>query len=367
MDRYQPPDMSSNYIEANTGGTRSLSAQDQLETVVDYKQEIDRLRDMNSTLITSNHKGQVSQQKLTQSNLQLQNTLEQTFLLNNELRKENESLRKQIEELKNQFITLSGSGNGPGNGSDNREFLMNQAVQTASKTPVQIPPHTTSPGPSPSPQGPRSAPYTSTSASTSVGASISAVARLTAVVASGDVQGVLLALSAGLPVDTRLENGQTAFSLAVQCGHWELARVLVDSGADVNVRVQGLTMTPALLLAALAGQWEAVIAWADLATDINAQDEEGVTTLTLAAASQRWDVVRTLALRGGAVNHQDKSGASAVHHLIAHSGDLDTLNLLVQAGADLNQPDRAGWSPLSYAHYYRRDGLTDWLRSRGAV
>jgi len=118
------------------------------------------------------------------------------------------------------------------------------------------------------------------------------------VATSGDVEllDMLLYAGANVRATTRL-GGYAPMHVASQAGHAPVIDALVKAGADVNA----LTSTGAtpLMLAATSGKADAVKMLLDRGADINARDKvNDETALMFAAALDRADVVRLLVSRG---------------------------------------------------------------------
>lgn len=116
--------------------------------------------------------------------------------------------------------------------------------------------------------------------------------------------------------------------------------------------------------------------------DINAQDEDGLTPLHLAAGLGRLDIVKFLLERGADIEAKEKYGCTPLHyageraiakciiehgadievktksvfggatplHLVAASGALGVVKLLLEQGADINAKDEDGLTPLQIAN-----------------
>jgi ankyrin repeat protein len=68
----------------------------------------------------------------------------------------------------------------------------------------------------------------------------------------GDLQRVKKLISEGLPLDLIDEAGKTALHYAVEYENLELAKVLIDAGADVNIHDEArITNTPLTDVAAI--------------------------------------------------------------------------------------------------------------------
>lgn len=128
---------------------------------------------------------------------------------------------------------------------------------------------------------------------------------------TGNPKFVAAILAAGADPNPADGVGNSAIAAAVESGHFEVAKVLLDAGAKPDGRL--------LLLAA------------ELAAD-----DEGV------------DLLAALAESAADVNSADESGRSAVHKS-ASRGLAEAVRVLVAHGADPALADAAGWTPLHCA------------------
>ena len=114
---------------------------------------------------------------------------------------------------------------------------------------------------------------------------------------NGDAElaGVLLYAGANTGATTRL-GGYTPLHVAVREGHAAVAKRLVEAGADVKARTS--TGATALMLAARAGRLDTAELLLDHGADANARESAyGETALMFAAALDRVDIVRLLVAR----------------------------------------------------------------------
>ncbi|MFF0342999.1 DinB family protein [Kribbella sp. NPDC004875] len=85
--------------------------------------------------------------------------------------------------------------------------------------------------------------------------------------------------------------------------------------------------------------------------------------LAEAAAAQRWDLVPQLANLGFAVDARTPDGFTAAH-LAAGNGELDTLKLLVERGADLSLTDpRFNADVGGWAAWFNQAEVTEYLET----
>ncbi|HEX8844826.1 MAG TPA: ankyrin repeat domain-containing protein [Pyrinomonadaceae bacterium] len=133
-------------------------------------------------------------------------------------------------------------------------------------------------------------------------------------------------------------------------GHAEIVRLLIKAGADVNV--QDWEANTPLMRAAQSGHREVVEDLIAAGADKNARNKEGKTALTIAILFKRVDVARTLIKAGAEVNRIDNRGASALQWLL-NTQQYDTAEALfddmVSAGLEINGKDSGDVTQLMSA------------------
>ena len=138
----------------------------------------------------------------------------------------------------------------------------------------------------------------------------------------------------------------TALHTAVQQEHADVVQVLIDAGADIETKNDD-GHSP-LHLASISGELITVKMLVEAGADVRAVDAYGNTCLILAANHGHTDTVRYLVgLPEVDLNHQEYRNFTALHFAVQEKhGDVQ---VLIDAGADIETKDANGCSPLHVA------------------
>ena len=152
-----------------------------------------------------------------------------------------------------------------------------------------------------------------------------------AAVLKGDLEAVK-AILANDPdqVNATDKYGYTPLNWAATRAQWEIFRLLIDSGAKVNV-----------------------------------VGADGGTTMHRACHYDRADMVALLIDKGCDIALQNQWGRAPLH-VTARRGCLDVAHLLIARGADLNAVTNEGWTPLHVAYKSGQPGMVELLIAAGA-
>ena len=121
--------------------------------------------------------------------------------------------------------------------------------------------------------------------------------------------------------------------LHLNFGNVEIARLLIDSGADINsISKNKFTATP----------------------------------LQGAVVNKSIEVGRLLLARGANVNPRNDDGGNPLHEA-AGDGQIEFAKLLLDHGANINAKDDNGKTPLTIALEYKQTEMAKLLREKGAV
>ncbi|MEO8777937.1 MAG: ankyrin repeat domain-containing protein [Rhodanobacter sp.] len=176
-------------------------------------------------------------------------------------------------------------------------------------------------------------------------------ADLPAAAAAGALGAVQRLLELGFAVDTRDEQGATALLRACGAGHRDVAACLLDAGADPSLPAHsGVTA----VVAAVTTRREALVALLlQRGVTVDQRLPNDATALMVAAALGYPDIAEQLLEAGADVKAVDASGRSALHAAaqfgFEHNDSLRArrqFDGLLKRGADINQADREGKTPL---------------------
>ena len=195
--------------------------------------------------------------------------------------------------------------------------------------------------------------------------------QLIAAAAKGDQPEVERLLIKGAPVNGPDTRGQTPVIAAAYANKVEVARYLIQYGADVNLKDKS-GQSAYLISASEAGpDGGLLVVMLNGGARVGASDSAGDTSLARAARRGYAGLVQRLLTSGEQVSHLNNAGRTALHEtLIAApctAAYLDTVELLIRAGADVNLPlPGNGKRPLDLAREKGCTGITAILTAAGA-
>lgn len=163
----------------------------------------------------------------------------------------------------------------------------------------------------------------------------------------GDVSAIRHLLKHG----TQLEDLGTNYDLngAVFHGHWQLTQFLLERGANPNIPLKSTAETP--LHSALSAS--------------NRPSANLIVKLLLTHGADPNAKTKTKAETGAFMRDAYTKGETPLHRAAAF-GNEETINLLINAGAEKDSRDMNGDSPLSWASWHLRPGKILQLLSFGA-
>ena len=156
---------------------------------------------------------------------------------------------------------------------------------------------------------------------------------LFAAIEKNDIQKVRYLLSISTDVNAKDPYASmTPLMMAAYDGYTEIARLLIEKGADVNARGGvDMDMTP-LIYAASQDRVDMVKLLLDKGANVDTKTQYGWTPLFFAASRGRVDIAKLLIDKGADVNAKLPTGETALAEA-EKQGNSDMVKLLRQAGA----------------------------------
>jgi ankyrin repeat protein len=179
--------------------------------------------------------------------------------------------------------------------------------------------------------------------------------KLHTAAANNDVATIKELLSRKSKIDAPDSNGRTALLVATHGNKIDAARALIEAGASVNAK-DNINDSP-YLYAGARGHLEILKLTLKHGADLKSTNRYGGTALIPAAERGHVETVRTLIKAGVDIDHVNNLGWTALLEAII-LGDGGTrhqqiVQLLVDAGANVNLADREGVTPLQHARTRR--------------
>jgi ankyrin repeat protein len=197
----------------------------------------------------------------------------------------------------------------------------------------------------------------------------SAYTGLLAAAARGDAGEIRTLISKGEKPDVRDAHGRTPLHVAAYGGHHDAMRALVAAGANPNALEHD--RYDIVTIAAVADDLPSLaVALALGASANNVTSRYDGTALIAAAHLGHAEIVRMLIRAGAPLDHVNTLGWTAlIESIVLGDGGprhTETLQALVEAGANVNLADRGGQTPLALARARGYNTMARLLQQAGA-
>lgn len=208
----------------------------------------------------------------------------------------------------------------------------------------------------------------------------------------GKEEAVALLLDRGAALEHQDAEGNTALLLAVVSGHATVTGLLVERGANaahvnrtgvfplcyllskavtvallqkpVNLQQQSAQRSTALIAASANGECEIATLLLDHGADINFCGNKGATALSVAIRAKRDNVVKLLLDRGAdpSCTHAPSLNIrGTMLGVAASANDIASMQLLLRAGADIDQCGKETPPALCFAALHKAKEAMQWL------
>lgn len=176
---------------------------------------------------------------------------------------------------------------------------------------------------------------------------------------NGDIATVGLFLGCRINVDTRDERGWTPLTISAFNGNEDIARLLIQSGADMHA--QDNAGYGPMHWAAFKGYTSVLRLLISKQADVNARSKHGWTPLLQAATRGHLVACAVLISAGADVNLSSNDGWTPLHKACANGHDK-VVRLLLSAGADRQAQYQDGITPLFLAEKNKHEKIIALLK-----
>lgn len=144
-------------------------------------------------------------------------------------------------------------------------------------------------------------------------------------------------------------------------GNKERIELFIKAGMDVNAK--GVDGNTALMQASVNDNFEVVKLLIDNGADVNAKGSEGFTALMVVSSKGNLVIARLLIKKGADVNVKNNDGETALM-LASLNGNIEMAKLLIEKGADVNAKSNKDKTALRYS--FLDTQMSELLRKAGA-
>ena len=147
------------------------------------------------------------------------------------------------------------------------------------------------------------------------------------------------------------DKGHTPLEFSILNGYKEIAKFLIEKGADANEKYYykgGWYFLTALIWASKGGYKEIVELLVEKGVDVDAKDDSGETALMKASEYGYKEIIELLIEKEADINAEAEYGWTALM-FASMKGHKEIAEFLIEKGADVNAKDRYGQTALTFA------------------
>lgn len=163
----------------------------------------------------------------------------------------------------------------------------------------------------------------------------------------GDLEALVLSLQKGVDVNAFNEDGESALVIASNNVNYSIVKVLIEVGADVNLGTEIDSITPLMAASGFLS--------------VRNPQVSGVQVLQL-----QLQVIDSLIQAGANINTTTNDGWTALMLSVA-SNNLQITERLIREGADINARETTGDTALSLAQRHNNNEMIELLLDAGAT
>jgi len=161
-------------------------------------------------------------------------------------------------------------------------------------------------------------------------------------VKNGNIEQVNVLITNGVNINAQDDRGWTSLHRALCHDYFDIAKILIESGADLDIKDNdpGEGWAP-LHWASLKNCVEILEILLNRGANINIQNYEGDTPLHFASYHRHAEIVKSLLNRGANVNIPNNINWIPMHWEVCHNS-LEMVELMLMAGVNVNIITKSG-------------------------
>ena len=177
---------------------------------------------------------------------------------------------------------------------------------------------------------------------------------------------LLIKLGADPNVRVNNVNGRSALIISCYSRNYEIAKYLLNHGANVNIR-DNYDNTPLMYCGFVTGCADIAELLLQHGADVNIQNEDGATALMCSCVERFIDIVKLVLQYDADVNIRDNLGVTALMHSCRiENADINIVKLLLKRNADIDVQNKAGETVLIIAIKRGHLDIAELLLQHGA-
>ncbi|MCA7010493.1 ankyrin repeat domain-containing protein [Wolbachia endosymbiont of Tribolium confusum] len=172
-------------------------------------------------------------------------------------------------------------------------------------------------------------------------------------------------LSKGVGINDTDKQGYTPLHYAAWRGRLEVAKFLIEKGADMNAADTSTAGKKPIHVAAENNNRDIIEFLLSKGVSVDAADNNGWTPLHYAASKDCLEVAKFLIEKGADINAENMYGKKPIQRA-AENNSKNIVELLLSKGVSVNDADKNGWTPLHWASWGGHLDLVKYFIDKGA-
>ncbi|MBR1601255.1 MAG: ankyrin repeat domain-containing protein [Alphaproteobacteria bacterium] len=185
---------------------------------------------------------------------------------------------------------------------------------------------------------------------------------------NNDIEAMETFIAQGFDVNSRDKDGNTPLYIALRQKRLEIAKKMIDAGADVNAPSAQNGMTPLIIATSMADRLQIKATEIMNSSEGYAQSRANEIKLKKYIMHQMNIAQKMLIMlieQGADINQETPMGTPLIS-AVSNAWNTDLIDILIKSGANVNARDRKGRTALFYGEIFGGDTISTKLLAAGA-